>query len=83
MTKRKLSELITDPQSGQLSASRLCLLVLILGYLPVLAGLEAVGVKITIWAHLTVIVGSVCGVYGINTGLRVWRGKVYHDKEGE
>ena len=48
-------------------------MVLILVYLPTLAIFEALGVKLGIWGHFAVIVGSVAGVYGVNTAGRVWR----------
>jgi hypothetical protein len=72
-SKRKINEFVIDPSSGQYSASRLLLMVLILVYLPALAALEALGVKMGLWAHFAVIVGSVAGVYGVNTAGRVWR----------
>ena len=72
-SKRRAIEFVTDPSSGELSASRLLLMVLILVYLPALAMCEALGVKLGIWAHFAVIVGSVAGVYGVNTAGRVWR----------
>ena len=73
MTKRRLREFVIDPSSGEYSASRLLLMVLILAYLPALAVCEALGVKLGIWSHFAVIVGSVAGVYGVNTAGRVWR----------
>jgi hypothetical protein len=76
MKRRKLMELIIDPSSGDLSMSRLCLGLLIVVYLPALVALEAAGWKLGIWAHIAVIVGSVCSVYGLNSSLRVWRGHV-------
>jgi len=71
--RRKPVELIIDPSSGQLSASRLLLMVLILVYLPIMGACEALGIRLGIWAHISVIVGSVAGVYGVNTAGRVWR----------
>ncbi|MFA5382480.1 MAG: hypothetical protein WC356_04885 [Candidatus Micrarchaeia archaeon] len=76
MSKRKVTELWTDPASGQLSASRLCLCVLILVYLPALVALEALGVKLGIWSHIVTLTGTMAGIYGINSGVRVWRGRV-------
>ena len=73
ISKRKVIEFVTDPSSGELSASRLLLCVLILVYLPVLVALEVKGIKLGIWSHIAVIVGSVAGVYGVNTAGRVWR----------
>ena len=73
MKKRKAIELITDPSSGELSASRLLLMVLVLAYLPALVTLEALGVKIGVWTHFAMIVSAVAGVYGVNTAGRVWR----------
>ena len=48
-------------------------MVLILIYLPIMGVCEAMGIKLGIWAHISVIVGSVAGVYGVNTAGRVWR----------
>ena len=73
MTKRRFREFVIDPSSGEYSASRLLLMVLILAYLPALAVCEALGVKLGIWGHFAVIVGSVAGVYGVNTAGRVGR----------
>ena len=72
-SKRKAIEFITDPSSGELSASRMLLMVLILVYLPALVLLDVLGVKLSIWTHFAMIVGSVAGVYGVNTAGRVWR----------
>lgn len=71
--KRKAIELITDPSSGQLSGSRLSLLVLVLVYLPALLTLEALGVSFPMWAQFALIVGSVAGAYGANSAARAWR----------
>jgi hypothetical protein len=73
MSKRKPIELITDPSSGQLSGSRLALLVLVLGYLPALLALEALGVRFSMWAQFALIVGSVAGAYGANSAARAWK----------
>jgi hypothetical protein len=73
MTKHRLREFVIDPSSGQYSASRLLLMVIILIYLPIMGVCEAKGIKLGIWAHIAVIVGSVAGVYGVNTAGRVWR----------
>ncbi len=77
-----ISELWTDPSSGDLSTSRLCLLLLCLDVIG-LSIADLFGLKFSGWAQLAIIIGSVAGVYGINTGLRVWRGKVYTREEGE
>lgn len=73
MGRRKPVELITDPASGQLSASRLCLMVMVLAYLPALVTLEALGVKMGFWTQFAAIVGSVAGAYGANSAARVWK----------
>ena len=73
MNKRRLREFVIDPSSGQYSASRLLLCVLILAYLPALVALDAMGVKIGVWTHFAMIVSAVAGVYGVNTAGRVWR----------
>lgn len=73
MSRRKAIELITDPSSGQLSASRLLLMVLILVYLPALLTLEAIGIKFNAWVQFALIVGSVAGIYWFNSTARAWR----------
>ena len=73
MSKRKAVELITDPSSGQLSASRLLLMVMVLIYLPAMLILEAFGIKMTMWNQFAAMLGSVAGAYGVNSAARVWR----------
>ena len=73
MKRHKPVELIIDPASGQLSASGLCLLVMILVYVPILGVLEALGHQFNSWSHLALIVGSVAGAYGANSFGRVWQ----------
>jgi len=83
MSKHRLREFWVDPSSGQYSASRLCFLVMILLYLPGLTLMEALGIKLGIWAHIAVIVSAIAGVYGVNSGVRVWQGRVLdRDKDG-
>lgn len=53
--------------------SRLCLGVLILAYLPALAVLNKFGIGLGAWGHFALIVGSVCGAYGANSAVRVWK----------
>jgi len=73
MGKFRFREFVIDPSSGQPSASRLLLMVLILVYLPVLVALDACGRKLGVWTHFAMIVSAVAGVYGVNTAGRVWR----------
>ena len=76
-TKRKLVELIIDPSSGQLSASRFLLIVLVLLYLPIMLTLEALGIHFNMWVQFAVIIGSVAGIYWFNSAARVWRESSY------
>jgi hypothetical protein len=71
--KHKPIEFIVDPSSGELSASRLLLLVLILAYFPAMMIFEALGIKMGFWTQFAAIVGSVAGAYGVNSAARVWR----------
>ena len=71
--KFRFREFVVDPASGQPSASRGLLVVLILAYLPAMITLEALGTKITFWTQFAAIVGSVAGAYGVNSAARVWR----------
>lgn len=75
MSRHRLREFVIDPSSGQYSASRLLLMVLILVYIPAMGVCEALGIKLGIWAHIAVIVGSVAGIYGVNSGVGVWQGR--------
>lgn len=71
--KRRIVEFWTDPSSGQLSASRLLLMVLILIYLPAMGILELCGHRMGMWGQFAMIVGSVAGAYGLNSGARAWQ----------
>lgn len=75
MSRRKLKEFVTDPASGEYSASRLLLIVMIVVQLPAVIVLEALGYKVTYWTQFAAIVGSVAGAYGVNSAARVWRGE--------
>lgn len=75
-SKRRAVELITDPASGELSASRLCLIAMVLAYLPAMLALEALGIRLSVWTQFAAIVGSVAGAYGVNSAARVWRGRL-------
>lgn len=76
MKKHKFIEFLVDPSSGDLSASRFILCVLLLVYFPVMASLEAIGIHFSFWAQFALIVGSVAGIYLGNSAVRVWRGRV-------
>lgn len=69
----RILEFLLDPQSNQLSASRMCLVVLVLIYLPGLIVSDLLGYKVGFWVQFAMIISAVCGVYGVNSGLRVWR----------
>jgi hypothetical protein len=73
-----------DPQAGDYSASRFCLVLLIICVL-VFGVADVFFDKVfSAWSSLALIVGSVAGVYGLSTGLRVWRNKVIKDdKHGD
>jgi hypothetical protein len=71
--KRRAVEFIIDPSSGQLSASRFLLMVLVLVYLPALLTLEAIGIRFGMWAQFAIIVSSVAGIYWFNSAARVWK----------
>jgi hypothetical protein len=70
------ARLVTDPSTGDFSASRFSLLVLILDLQILIAMEYLLHRPFSAWVQLALIFGSVCGVYGLNTGLRVWRGRV-------
>lgn len=77
--KRKAVEFIIDPSSGQLSASRFLLMVLVLVYLPALLALETIGIRFGMWAQFTIIVSSVAGIYWFNSAARVWKESSYSE----
>ena len=83
MSKHEIKELWIDPQSNQLGASRFCLLVLVFDMQYMIIA-ESCGIHFAFWSQFALILGSVAGIYAVNTGIRVWKGKVYeHDhKEG-
>ena len=82
MSRRKFVEFVIDPSSGELSASRLLLMVLILVYLPTMLTLESLGVKMGFWTQFAAIVGSVAGAYGVNSAARVWRSGYQEEIQG-
>jgi hypothetical protein len=82
MSKRKAIEFVIDPSSGQLSASRLLLMVLILAYLPAMLIFEVLGVRMGFWTQFAAIVGSVAGAYGVNSAARVWRSGYQEEIQG-
>jgi hypothetical protein len=78
--KYKLREFIIDPSSNAPSASRLCLLVLVLDIQLILL-MNYLGYPFGAWAQLAMIIGSICGIYGFNSALRVWRGHIVEEKK--
>ena len=80
--KYRFIEVFIDPSSGEYSASRFCLMIFVLVYLPAMGIAEVFGWKLGFWPQIALIVGSICGVYGVNTGLRVWRGRVIDKEKG-
>ena len=78
-----LKGLFIDPQSNDYSASRTALIILILD-IQFLIAADYLWKPFSAWASLAIIVGSVCGVYGLSTGIRAWRNRIIeHDKDGK
>lgn len=73
MKKFHFLQFFVDPQSGQASASRFCLMVMVLVYMPALFVLEALGIKVTYWTQFAAIVGSITGCYAANSTARIWK----------
>ncbi len=67
-----IREFIIDPSTNKFSASRLCLMVEVLLFVPLFVVLAALGVLPkefagAIGTMLGVVVGATCGVYGVST----------------
>lgn len=74
----RISELWTDPSSGDLSASRLVFLVVNLVFLPLLVGGAVCYVQLTFSKVVELILGLNAApaiVYGINSAAGAWNGK--------
>jgi hypothetical protein len=76
----RLIQLIADPSTNELSASRLAFVVLMID-VQIMLVMEYLHHPFPEWAKFAIIVGSVCGIYGINSGVRVWRGRVIKDEK--
>ena len=74
MKRHRLTELWVDPQSGEFSASRACLCLVVGVLTPVGIALRAM-TGIDILGHLTTLAGIMAGVYGVNSAARVWKGE--------
>ncbi|MCX8125537.1 MAG: hypothetical protein N3E40_00130 [Dehalococcoidia bacterium] len=76
MSKRKhrLVDAWVDPSTGRLSCSRLCLFLVVTIMFPAAVALEAAGLKLGgAWSALSTLAGTLAGIYGFNSALRVWR----------
>ena len=74
----RISELWTDPSSGDLSASRLVFLVVNLVFLPILVGAVTCYSQITFSKVVELILGLNAApaiVYGINSAAGAWNRK--------
>jgi hypothetical protein len=80
---KKLLEFITDPSSKELSASRLCLLLVIVILVPTMVYL----VGKNIWpakeavSLLTSALASLAGIYGLNSAAGAWSKRKFEIKE--
>jgi uncharacterized membrane protein YuzA (DUF378 family) len=72
VSQRKIKEFWIDPQSGQYSASRALLTVLIAD-MQVLIVCDLCGLKFSAWAQFAIIVSAVAGIYWFNSTARVWK----------
>uniref|UniRef100_A0A7V4G861 Holin n=1 Tax=Desulfobacca acetoxidans TaxID=60893 RepID=A0A7V4G861_9BACT len=71
----RLSELWTDPSSGELSMSRLGVAVVVLLFIPGHAVLEVLGYHLNAWSFLTTVLGILAGIYGVNSAAGAWKRK--------
>lgn len=62
-----LSELWTDPSSGEWSMSRFGMFLVIVIFIPAAAVFHLYGFKLNIWEHLTTIMATLGGIYGANS----------------
>uniref|UniRef100_A0A7C3V3U9 Uncharacterized protein n=1 Tax=Desulfobacca acetoxidans TaxID=60893 RepID=A0A7C3V3U9_9BACT len=71
----RLSELWTDPSSGELSMSRFGLAVVLLVFIPANTVLEVLGYRLNAWSFLTTVLGILAGIYGVNSAAGAWNRK--------
>jgi hypothetical protein len=69
----RLSELWTDPSSGELSMSRFGLGLVLLVFIPANAVLEVLGYRLNVWSFLTTVLGILAGIYGVNSAAGAWK----------
>jgi len=71
----RLSELWTDPSSGELSMSRFGLGLVLLVFIPANTVLEVLGYHLNAWSFLTTVLGILAGIYGVNSAAGAWNRK--------
>jgi hypothetical protein len=76
----RLSELWTDPSSGELSMSRLGVAVVVLLFIPGHAVLEVLGYHLNAWSFLTSVLGILAGIYGVNSAAGAWKRNTLHSE---
>jgi hypothetical protein len=69
----RLSELWSDPSSGELSMSRFGLAIVLLVFIPANAVLEVLGYRLNTWSFLTTVLGILAGIYGVNSAAGAWK----------
>jgi len=69
----RITELWTDPSSGELSMSRLGVAAVILVFIPAHAVLEVLGYHLNAWSFLTTVLTILAGIYGVNSAAGAWR----------
>jgi len=69
----RLSELWTDPSSGELSMSRLGLGLVLLVFIPANTVLEVLGYRLNAWFFQTTVLGILAGIYGVNSAAGAWK----------
>ncbi len=71
--RHRVSELWTDPSTGQWSASRLGMLVVAIVLFPACLILQAAGYNLgQAWTSFVALAGTLAGIYGLNSAARVW-----------
>lgn len=72
--RHRLVELIVDPESEQLSCSRLGMFLTAAIFFPACLALQVLGFELGLaWNTLVALAGTLAGIYGLNSAARVWR----------
>lgn len=72
--RHRFTEILVDPESGNLSCSRLGMFLVVAVLFPASLALQALGFDLgAAWSSFVALAGTLAGVYGLNSAARVWR----------